>query len=152
MRIRKIIKTILCVIIGIPTSVLLFYFGFIAFMNLKYPAPNCNNTNQIFENNPYYSKEYKTELIRLLKETKGEKTKFWFNEYIDTNHIAVTIQNDKICAKGHITVNKWEGFMKHLKKVEGKSYGGPLIGLKYSLIDENNNPEIILLSVRGIID
>lgn len=149
---KHIINTILYVTIGIPTSLFLLYVGYVAFLTLKYPAPHCDNTNSVFENNPYDSNVYKAELIRLLKETRDEETKFWFNKYIDSNHIAVTIQNDKICAKGHLTVKKWERFMKHLKEVEGKSYGGPLIGLKYSLIDDRNKPEIILLSVRDIID
>ena len=42
--------------------------------------------------------------------------------------------------------------MKHLKEVEGKSYGGALVGLKYSLIDDVDKPEIILLTVGDIID
>jgi hypothetical protein len=138
--------------VGIPTSLVLLYLGYMAFLSMKYPAPSCDNTNLIFANHPYDSKVYKTELIRLLKESDEGRTKFWFDEYVDSSHIAVTIQNDSICAKGHVTVTRWDGFMKHLKEVQGQSYGGQLVGVKYSLIDDHDNPEIILSSVRDIID
>jgi hypothetical protein len=152
MKIKTIIQAILYALVGIPTTLLFLYFGYLAFLTFRYPPANCDNTNPVFENNSYDSRAYKAELIRLLKETKEGKTKFWFSNYVDANHIAVTIQNDKICAKGYLTVDKWEGFMKHLKEVKGKSYGGRLIGLKYNLIDDENKPEIVLLSVRNIAD
>jgi hypothetical protein len=34
----------------------------------------------------------------------------------------------KFCAKRYITVEKWEGLMKHMKEIEEKSYGGRLLG------------------------
>ena len=149
---RHIINTIIYLIVGIPTGLVFLYFGYMAFLVVKYPPPNCDNANPVFESNPYDSDVYKAELIKLLKETEGEDTKFWFKQYIDSNHIAVTIQNDKICATGHITVNQWEGFMKHLREVEGKSYAGALVGFEYTFFDEKHNPEIVLSGVQDIID
>lgn len=149
---KNIINTLLSVMIAIPISLSLLYFGYVAFVTLRYPAPTCENANPVFASEPYDSKVYKSELIRLLKESQNKNTKFWFSKYVDSNHVAVIIQNNKICATAHITVNKWEGFMKHLKEVKGKSYGGALVGVKYSLVDDKNNPEIILLSVQDIID
>lgn len=152
MKTKTVIKAILYAFTGIPVAVILFYFGYLGFLGLKYPPPSCDNTNPIFENNAYDSRAYKAELIRLLKETQEEKADFWFSNYVDENHIAVTIQNDKVCAKTYLTVERWEGFMKHLKEVKGKSYGGRLIGLKYRLVDDENKPEIVLISVRDIVD
>jgi hypothetical protein len=152
MKTETVVKSMLYTFTGVPVAILLFYFGYLGFLALKYPPPSCDNTNPIFENNAYDSRAYKAELIRLLKETKEEKTDFWFTNYVDANHIAVTIQNDKVCAKGYLTIDKWEGFMKHLKDVKGKSYGGRLIGLKYRLVDDADNPEILLVSVRDIVD
>src|SRR5690606_37716884 len=114
----KTIKILLLVIVGLPIGLIALYIGIIGVMMILYPAPDCTNTNPIIENHSYDSNEYKTELIRLLKDSEEEKTKFWFSGYVDSDHILVTIQNDKICAKGHVTVKKWEGFMKHLKEVE----------------------------------
>lgn len=139
-------------LIGVPISLVLLYFGYLTFVTFRYPPPGYDNTNPVFEKTAYNSKAYKAELVRLLTATKDEKTKFWFSNYVDAHHIGVTIQNDKICAEGYLTVEKWEGFLKHLKEVQAKSYGGRLIGLKYSRVDDENNPEIVLLSVEDIID
>ena len=152
MRTKTLLMTAWYVLLGLPIGLVLLYFGYLTFLTFKYPPPGCDNTNPVFESNAYDSRAYKAELVRFLEATKDEKTKFWFSNYVDPRHIAVTIQNEKICAKGYLTVEKWEGFMKHLKEVRGKSYGGRLIGLKYSLVDDENNPEIVLLSVEDIID
>lgn len=148
----KTIKIFLYVLAAIPISLIILYLGYAAYVCIVYPPHNCENNNPIFENYAYDSKEYKSELIRLLKDSEGEKTKFWFGKYLDSTHILVDVQNEKICAKGHLTVEKWEGFMKNLKRVKGVSYNGPLIGLQYKLVDDPNNPEIIFIRADKIID
>jgi hypothetical protein len=98
----KIIRIVLCAIIGIPITLVFLWLGSIVFMTVKYPTPSCTNSNPVFENTPSDSKASKTELIRLLKETGDEKAKFWCSKYIDPDHIEVRIQNDKIlCKKIH---------------------------------------------------
>ena len=156
----KIWKIIL-IIIGIPVGLVLLLFvlwlGIAGYWAIKYPDPNCHNTNKIFNEYSPNTFEYKTELTRLLKKTKTHETDYWFNGYLDESHISIFIQNDSICAIGHITISQSKlkedgGFMKHLMKVKGVSYNGPLKGVEFEFSNDKDNPDIFLKAVEDIID
>lgn len=154
-------KKIILIIIGIPI-VLVFllvalWLGTIGYWAIKYPDPNCKNTNIIFNEYTPETFEYKTELTRLLKKTNTLETDYWFGRYIDSNHISIFIQNDSICAIGYITISKEKlkddgGFLTHLMEVEGKSYNGPLTGVEFEFSNDEDNPDIFLSAVEDIID
>ena len=148
MQFIKIIGWFIFGIFALWASILIFLF-------IKYPDMDCENKNPIFQEYTYDSKEYQLELIKLLKESDLEKTKFWFGDYIDSTHITIEIQNQNICAEGLVTVPKFEKegrFMNHLMAVKGVSYGGPLLGVKFDFEEDVLNPEIILSSVYDIVD
>ena len=131
------------------------YLSVLGFHYIKYPDMDCENKNPILQEYRYDSKEYQIELIRLLKESDFEKTRFWFDEYIDPTHITIRMQNQNMCAKGLITVHKLEKegeFMNHLMSAKGESYGGPLLGVKLDYDEDVLNPRIILASVDDIVD
>lgn len=145
------IKTIL-----LPVLILtVFLLSVIGFFYIKYPDMDCENKNTTLQEHTFDSKEYKLELIKLLKNSDLENTKFWFGKYIDSSHITIKMQNKDVCATGLITVLKMgkEGeFMNNLMAAKGKSYGGPLIGVKLKFNENEIDPEIILTSVIDIID
>ena len=156
----KIWKIIL-IIIGIPVGLVLLLFvlwlGIAGYWAIKYPNPNCHNTNKIFNEYSPETLEYNTELIRLLKKTESLETSYWFGSYIDSKHISIFIQNDSICAIGHITMSEDKlkedgGFMKHLMKVKGVSYNGPLTGVEFEFSDDQDKPDIFLVAIEDIID
>tara|TARA_B100000809_G_scaffold263746_1_gene317764 strand:- start:136 stop:618 length:483 start_codon:yes stop_codon:yes gene_type:complete len=160
MNIKKIGKVLLVTIsihVGLILAVIILYLSFLGYWSIKYPDPICNNTNKIFDEYSPQSQEYKTELSRLLKKTENLETDYWFDRYIDTNHISIFIQNDHICAKGYIVVSKDKlkndgGFMTHLMAVKGSSYGGPLLGLKFEFGTKKEKSDIFLIAVEDIID
>ncbi len=144
----KFILSSILVIFALYLSILVYLF-------IRYPAMDCENKNLTFQEFTYDSKEYQLELIKLLKKSDFNETRFWFGEYVDPTHITIQMQNQDICAKGLITVHKMEKkgrFMNHLMAVKGKSYGGPLLGVKFDLKEDALHPEIILTSVDDIVD
>ena len=147
-------KTINRILLPILVIIAL-YLSVVGFHSIKYPDMDCENKNTIIQEYTYESKEYQLELIRLLKESDFDKTRFWFGEYIDPTHVTIRIQNENICAKGLITVlelGNESGFMSHLMSAKGKSYGGDLLGVKLDFDTDVLNPEIILISVDSIVD
>ena len=158
-------KKIILIIIGIPIGLglglfyllIVLWLGIIGYRTIKYPDPNCKNTNKIFNEYTSETLEYKTELTRLLKKTNNLETYYWFGRYIDSNHISIFIQNDCICATAYVTISeeklKNEGsFMTHLMSVKGASYNGPLTGVEFEFSNDKDNPEIFLIAVEDIID
>lgn len=151
----QIIKITLQSILSIIALIVVCLVSFYGFMFLKYPEMDCQNENLIHQESTYDSKEYQLELIKLLKESDIEDTRFWLGKYIDPTHITFRMQNQNICAEGLITVHKMEGkgaFMNHLMSMKGISWGGPLIGVKFKFIEDSLHPEIILTSIDDIID
>ena len=155
------IRKIILIIIGIPVGLVLLLFvlwlGIAGYWSIKYPNPNCHNTNKIFNEYSPETLEYKTELTRLLKKTKSLETDYWFGRYLDSNHITIFIQNDSICATGYVTISKDKlkedgGFMNHLMKVKGRAYNGPLTGVEFEFSNDKDNPDIFLKAVEDIID
>lgn len=156
-KIWKIIFIIIAVPVGIFFLLFVLFLGIFGYRTIKYPDSNCHNTNKIFNEYSPQSFEYKTELIRLLKKTEIVETDYWFEGYVDSNHISIFIQNDSICAIGHITISenklkKDGGFMSHLMQVKGVSYNGPLTGVEFELSNDKDNPDIFLKAVEDIID
>ena len=156
MNLKKIIYTIILIPLGLVFSLVILYLAIIGYWYIKYPDPNCHTTNKIFKEYSPENSEYKSELTRLLKKTKNYETDYWFYGYLDEKHISIFIQNDSICAIGHITINEKlkddGGFMNHLMAVNGASYNGPLTGVEFEFSNNNDNPEIFLVAVEDIID
>jgi len=147
----KFIKISIATILLSILVIIGLYLSILGFLYVKYPAMDCENENSIFQEYTYDSEEYQWELIKLLKESDFDETRFWFGKYIDPSHITIKIQNENICATALVTVHKLEGrgsFMNNLMAVKGKSYGGPLLGVKFYFDD----PEIILAAVDDIVD
>lgn len=149
------IKVIVQSILASVVLIVVGYVIYIGFIMLKYPEMDCQNKNLIFQENTYDSKEYQLELIKLLKESDIDDTRFWLGKYIDPTHITFQMQNQNICAEGLITVHKMEGkgrFMNQLMSMKGRSWGGALVGVKLKLTEDPLNPKIILTSIDKIID
>lgn len=155
-KIWKILLILLSIPFLVMYLVIAFYLVTIVYWMVKYPNPNCQNTNKIFSEYSPETSEYKTELTRLLKKTKDYETSYWFGSYIDSEHVSIFIQNNSICARGHITINEKlkedGGFMKRLMKVKGASYNGPLTGVEFEFSNDKDNPEIFLVAIEDIID
>ena len=151
----KIIKTITQIILGLVLALVLTFIIYFGYVVIKYPETDCQNTNQVFEDHTYDSKKYQLELIKLLKASDIEDTRFWLGTYIDPTHITFRMQNEKICAEGLITVHKLQGkgaFMNHLMSSKGISWNGPLVGVQFIYNEDPSNPEIILAGIDDIID
>jgi len=148
-------QKLLKIIIGSFFSLIGLYLFFIIIMAFIYPPIVCKSENPIFQKYAYDTKEYQHELIQLLKASDLSDTYFYYGKYIDAKHIMIQVQNDKVCAEALVTVRRMKGkgqFMNHLMAKKGVSYGGPLLGVKLAYQDDEDNPEIILTSVRDIVD
>lgn len=156
-KIGDILFIIIAIPIGLVFCLVILYLAIIGYWYIKYPNPDCHNTNKIFNEYSPNTLEYKTELIRLLKNTESLETSYWLGGYIDSEHISIFIQNDSICTIGLITINQYKlkedgGFMTHLMQVNGVSYNGPLTGIEFEFSNNKDNPEIFLIAVEDIID
>ncbi|MCB9174476.1 MAG: hypothetical protein H6589_07690 [Flavobacteriales bacterium] len=156
-KIEEIIYTILLIPLGLVFSLVILYLAVLGYWYIKYPDPDCKNTNKIFNEYSPNTLEYNTELIRLLKKTESLETSYWLGGYLDPEHISIFIQNDSICTIALITINAHKlkndgGFLTHLMQVNGVSYNGPLTGVKFEFSNNKNNPEIFLIAVEDIID
>ena len=148
----KILGFIIATPVAIIGQLVIVFLLFIGYTNWRYPASDCTNNNPVFNQHEFDSKEYKEELIKQLEATRHLETDFWFEDYIDSSHFSVKIQNEALCAMGHITVDDWSGRLENIKRVEGKSYGGPIIDFQYTVIDNEKFPEIKFVSMGRIVD
>lgn len=149
------IKLITQIIVGLVLAIILTFIVYVGYVMIRYPDMDCQNTNQVFENYTYESKEYQLELIKQLKTSDLDETRFWLGTYVDPTHITFRMQNEKICAEGLITVYKLDGkgaFMNRLMSSKAISWNGPLVGVKFVYNEDTSNPEIILAGIDGIID
>lgn len=117
--------------------------------------PACKNTNPKFDSYDITSLEYKTELIKQIEEIGQENLSYWFDSYVEENnreYIIVNIQDDSLCAKCKILVNKWDK-LEGIKRAKGKSYeGAKLMGFTLRIEQDSNGIEFIYEDLIGIID
>lgn len=155
-KIEQIIYTIILIPLALVYLLVILYLAVIGYWYIRYPDPDCHNTNKIFNEYSPNTVEYNTELIRLLKKTESLETSYWLGGYLDPEHISIFIQNDSICTIALITINEKlkddGGFMNHLMAVNGVSYNGSLTGVEFEFSNDKDNPEIFLVAVEDIID
>lgn len=118
--------------------------------------PECHNTNAIFNTYQPSSKEYKAELVRLLKQRDKEHIRYWIHSYENKNgkdYMHVYIQGDSLCSEGIIHFTNATTELKHFKDVKGVSYSGAeLSGLQYRIIEDSAKNELEFIHVDDIID
>jgi hypothetical protein len=95
---------------------------------------DCTTKNEILKQNSPLSLTYFNELTTLIEENKN--LRYWIKSYYKSNnnyYLILNIQNDNICAVGHLLIKSNNNKMKNLLAVEAKSYiGAELIGLNFS--------------------
>jgi hypothetical protein len=124
-------------------------------MFISCDRPDCKNTNPLFDNYSPDSREYKTELIKQLKNKDKLKLSYWFNEYVVSNGqelLLFNIQGDGLCAIIVLTVEQWDK-LKELRQKKGVSFrGAEFKNLKFDIQQDFTNVNFILRDFDRIID
>jgi len=114
--------------------------------------PECKNINPVFDKYSPETREYKNELVKHLKRIDNSKLSYWLDKYQEDDslqYLHVFIQGDGLCAKGVVTVNKWDDKLEGIHKAKGKGYSGAeLTNLKI----DSTNTELIYQSIDAIVD
>ncbi len=124
-------------------------------MFISCDRPDCKNTNPLFDNYSPDSREYKTELIKQLKNIDKLKLSYWFKEYVESNGqelLLFNIQGDGLCAIIVLTVEQWDK-LEELRQKKGASFrGAEFKNLKFDIQKDSNNVNFILRDFDRIID
>jgi hypothetical protein len=124
-------------------------------MFISCDRPDCKNTNPLFDNYSPNSREYKTELIKQLKNIDKLKLSYWFKEYVESNGqelLLFNIQGDGLCAIIVLTVQQWDK-LEELRQKKGVSFrGAEFKNLKFDIQQDSTNVNFILRYFDRIID
>jgi hypothetical protein len=117
--------------------------------------PECKNTNPLFDNYSPDSREYKTELVKQLKNIDKLKLSYWFKEYVESNGqelLFFNIQGDGLCAVIVLNVEQWSK-LEELRQKKGVSFrGAEFKNLKFDIQQESSNVNFIFRDFDRIID
>ena len=118
--------------------------------------PQCKNTNPVFDKFSPNEKEYKDELVRQLKSVDNSKLSYWLDKYQEDDglqYLHVFIQGDGLCAKGIVTIKKWDDKLEGIHKAKGMGYSGAeLTNLKFDIYQDSSKTELIYQNLDGIVD
>lgn len=99
----------------------------------------CDNSNPIFTQYWPYEKEYKQELVRILRSPDTLQTTYWvesFSKKHDRVYMVVSIQDSSLCALGIIDVTdipKKSKLKAFLEQDEDKCIGAELRGFRFRI-------------------
>ncbi|RWX01003.1 hypothetical protein [Flavobacterium cerinum] len=124
-------------------------------------AVSCGKTEKTkkkgydFENEDPKSEIYKENLANYIKTANKDGLAFYFDGYTNKDgqhYVDVTIEGD-INAKTIMKVNKPEGELADIIKVEGKSYhGAEFKNLQLDFVKDSLKSEFIYISSDDIVD
>ena len=68
-------------------------------------------------------------------------------------YLHVFIQGDGLCAKGIVTIKKWDDKLEGIHKAKGMGYSGAeLTNLKFDIYQDSSKTELIYQNLDGIVD
>ena len=118
--------------------------------------PECKNTNSVFDKYSPETKEYKEELVKQLKRIDNSKLSYWLDKYQEDDsvqYLHVFIQGEALCAKGIVTIKKWDDKLDGIRTSNGMGYSGAeLSNLKIDIYQDSTKTEFIYNSVDAIVD
>jgi hypothetical protein len=133
--------------------ILLLFTSFLGFISCD--RPNCKNSNPTFENNSPDSKVYKDELVRQLNNIDKTKLTYWLQKYDEKNgqeSLYFHIQDDKLCAILHLTINDWNKLEDVRERKGIGRRGAEFTNLKFETIKDSVSTEFIYKTFDKIID
>ncbi len=118
-------------------------------------APECKNTNPVFERSHPQDKEYKIELARQLKNIDNSQLGYWIRNYEEKNgkeFLYLDIRGGDLCCTMELTIENWKG-LENVKRTKGVGYSGAMINdLKFNIIEAVARTEFIYRECKGIMD
>ncbi|HCT84186.1 MAG TPA: hypothetical protein DF296_03190 [Candidatus Margulisbacteria bacterium] len=117
--------------------------------------PDCKNKNLILANYSPESREYKTELISLLKSPEAANYTFWFKQYVESGDeelLYFNIQGRDLCAVLVLNVEDWSK-LKELRHKKGITFrGAEFKNLTFDIQEDTANIKFIFKDFSSIID
>ena len=118
--------------------------------------PKCLNTNPVFDKYSPEEKQYKDELIKQLKLVDKSKLIYTFNRFQEDDSLQyfhISIRGEGLCAKGIITIKKWDDKLESIMKSKGMGYSGAIFkNLRFDFYQDSLKTELIYKSLDGISD
>jgi hypothetical protein len=116
---------------------------------------DCTNNNPVLASQPYYSKEYKNELARLMQTEGLESLSYFINSYVEDStgkYLIVDVEGDSVCAQLALEIGGEECF-DNLRRVKGMSYSGAqLSGLEIEVEKSHDSIMFIYSDLKRILD
>lgn len=118
--------------------------------------PECENTNEVFENYLPTNKEYKDELVTQLEKSDESTLRYWVKEYAvrgNEDFIYFDIQGDGICAvieinmtvekHNHLTESLHNGVESKHREIGATRTSIEFFDLEYDIIQDSLHTEFI---------
>lgn len=118
-------------------------------------APVCKNENPVFEKYVFDSKEYMSELGRILQMDDASNISFSFERYEKQEgkeYLFVDISGKNFCAKGKILVTDWNK-IEDIQRTKGMGYSGAgLVGLTVDCLQDSTATVLVYKNINHISD
>lgn len=95
-------------------------------------------------------------MVKQLKRINNTQLSYRLEQYNQEDSLAyltVIIQGEGLCAKGIVTIRKWDDKLEGIRASKGKGYhGAELTHLKFTVYQDSLKTEFIYQSLDGIVD
>jgi len=133
----------------------LLFIALMATVCFACTTSTCTNTNPVFDQYSPESKEYKTELAKLLATSDPKTLTFWFSEYKSIGgkeFLYFRVKGKDLCALIPMQNSDWKR-LEDLRQKQGKGYrGAEFTNLKFDIVQDSTGLVFEFRNYGEIID